>query len=149
MHNVGPWIAGDLVYKPPHHGSHVLWHQDNLWQQCFPANMLTAWLALDDVNEDNGAMEMIPGSHLRANLEVLDTPEQVSKLDTSRARPIYLPAGGVTLHHWQTLHRSSPNMSARLRRAVIMRFIPVGTQSPRMNTEAWSFFSHPILRLQS
>jgi ectoine hydroxylase-related dioxygenase (phytanoyl-CoA dioxygenase family) len=53
-----------LLYKPPHHGS-VYWHQDNLHHQCFPANMVSGWLTLDDVDRDNGAMEMIPKSHLR------------------------------------------------------------------------------------
>jgi phytanoyl-CoA hydroxylase len=149
---IGPNIRlleANLLYKPPYHGSHVFWHQDNLYQQCFPANMVTAWLTLDDVGDDNGAMAMIPGSHLRPIWETLATDEQIRKVDITNARVLDLPAGGITFHHCQALHRSSPNKSPRPRRAVVMRFIPAGTQSPRMQTTEWSFFVHPILRMKS
>jgi Phytanoyl-CoA dioxygenase (PhyH) len=59
-----------------------------------------------------------------------------------------LPAGGMTFHHCQVVHRSSPNISSRPRRAVIMRFIPIGTQSPRLQARERDFFTHPILRMK-
>ena len=54
------------LYKPAHHGGPVFWHQDNAYWQCAPANLVSCWLTLDDVTVANGAMQVIPGSHLGA-----------------------------------------------------------------------------------
>ena len=146
---IGPNIRllrADLLYKPSLHGSVVYWHKDNLFNQCVPASMVTGWLTLDDVNSDNGAMQMIPGSHLRPSWE--DWGENAEKLDTSNARVVELPAGGIMFHHCQVLHHSTPNKSERPRRAVAIRFLPLGTQSPRLSTGEWSLFMHPILRMK-
>jgi ectoine hydroxylase-related dioxygenase (phytanoyl-CoA dioxygenase family) len=146
---IGPNIRllqAHLLYKPAGHGSVVYWHQDNVYHQCFPPNMVSAWLTLDEVDRDNGAMEMIPGSHLRPNWE--DWTRDVESLDTTRATVVELPAGGMMMHHCQALHRSGPNRSNRPRRAVVIRFVPLGTRSPRLHTEEWEFFVHPILRMR-
>ena len=37
------------------------------------------------------------------------------------------PAGGATIHHCRTLHRTLPNHSPRQRRAWVMHYIPKGT----------------------
>lgn len=146
---IGPNIrllGAHLLYKPPQRGSVVYWHHDNLYHQCFPANMVSGWLTLDDVNGDNGAMQMIPGSHLRPTWE--DWGQHVEKLDTSNASMVELPAGGMMFNHCQVLHRSEPNNSDRPRRVVVIRFVPIGTQSPRLHTREWGFFVHPILRMR-
>jgi phytanoyl-CoA hydroxylase len=146
---IGPNIrllGAHLVSKPPNHGSVVFWHQDNHFHRCCPANMVSGWLTLDDVSGENGAMEVIPGSHLRPNWE--DWGEHVEKIGTSNTKMIELPAGGIMFHHCQVLHRSGPNRSDRPRRAIIMRFVPLGTRSPRLHTKEWGFFVHPILRMR-
>ena len=51
------------LYKPPRQGGPVFWHQDNGYWQCTPANLVSCWLTLDDVDVSNGAMHLIPGSH--------------------------------------------------------------------------------------
>ena len=57
-----------LVYKPPHHNSIVGWHQDApYWTIVEPTTPVSAWVALDDVDDDNGAMWMVPGSHRWGN----------------------------------------------------------------------------------
>ena len=42
-----------------------------------------------------------------------------------------LPAGGVTLHHCQTLHYSAPNKTNRQPRAFAIHFMTLGTRSLR------------------
>jgi phytanoyl-CoA hydroxylase len=146
---IGPNIRllqAHLLYKPPFHGSTVYWHQDNFYHQCFPANMVSGWLSLDDADRDNGAMFMLPGSHLRPSWE--DWGEHTEGLDTSNATLVGVPAGGIIFHHCQVLHRSLPNASDRPRRAIVMRFVPIGTQSPRIRSGEWSYFVHPILRMK-
>ena len=38
------------LYKPPRQGGPVFWHQDNGYWQCTPANLVSCWLTLDDVD---------------------------------------------------------------------------------------------------
>jgi len=54
--------------KSPHSSSTVAWHQDGYYWPLEPLHeSVTAWLAFEDVDEGNGAMQVIPGSH-RAGL---------------------------------------------------------------------------------
>ena len=66
---IGPNIQqfhNQALNKPPHHGGPIFWHQDNAYWKCLPpANLVSCWLTLDDVDLHNGAMQFIPGSHLR------------------------------------------------------------------------------------
>ena len=55
-------------------GGNMQWHQDNAYWQCEPANLLSCWIALDDVTEDNGALRMVPGS-FATGLEGTPMPE--------------------------------------------------------------------------
>ena len=83
--------------KPPEFGSAKPYHQDNAYFLCQPADdVLTAWIALDDVDVDNGCLRYIDGSHRQGILP--------------------LRRGGVVLHHCQTLHTSHKNQSDRWRR---------------------------------
>ena len=52
------------LYKPARHGGEVPWHQDNGYWRCTPSNLVSIWMALDDADEENGCMNVIPGSHL-------------------------------------------------------------------------------------
>ncbi len=133
---VGPNILlfeDQALWKPALTGSRVFWHQDNAYWRCTPANLVSCWLTLDDVERDNGAMQVIPGSHLRETghaaagsqdvlLESVVTPE-----DEARAVVVDLPAGGCMFHHCRTLHCTAPNTTPRQRRAFAMHFMVPGT----------------------
>ena len=66
-----------IQYKPAEIGGVNMWHQDApLWPIIAPMTEVTAWVALDDVDEANGCMSMIPGSHLWGNhIDFLNTLE--------------------------------------------------------------------------
>ena len=53
-----------IQYKVAGKGGVNFWHQDSLyWPIVTPKNtQVTAWIALDDVDEENGCMWMVPGS---------------------------------------------------------------------------------------
>mgnify|MGYP003326383612 CR=1 FL=1 len=97
------------LYKPARDGGSVFWHQDNAYWKCIPANLASCWLTLDDVNVENGAMHLMPGSHLaplghdrsHSTCSLLDIGEEV---DETQAAVIDLPAGGALFHHCQTMH---------------------------------------------
>ena len=57
-------LADEMFMKPPVHGSAKEYHQDaTSWPWLVPQAWVTAWLALDDVTLENGALQMVAGSH--------------------------------------------------------------------------------------
>ena len=153
---IGPNIQlfhNQALYKPPHHGGPIFWHQDNAYWKCLPANLVSCWLTLDDVDYHNGAMQFIPGSHLRPmthdQAQGSDVLLDMGKLvDDNQAVVGDLPAGGITLHHCQTLHRTAPNTTDRQRRALAIHFMTPGTKSARSGETIPVNFSHPMLRMR-
>ena len=153
---IGPNIQlfhNQALYKPPHHGGPIFWHQDNAYWRCLPPNLVSCWLTLDDVDLHNGAMQFIPGSHLRPMIhdqaQGSDVLLDMGKLvDDNEAVVGDLPAGGITLHHCQTLHRTAPNTTDRQRRALAIHYMTPGTKSARTGETIPVNFSHPMLRMR-
>src|SRR5690625_2122788 len=53
-----------VQYKPPRIGGPGNWHQDHpAWPIIQPADLVSAWVALDDATIENGCMWMVPKSH--------------------------------------------------------------------------------------
>ena len=125
------------LYKPAYHGGEVYWHQDNAYWQCDPPNLVSIWIALDDADEENGCMNVIPGSYLeglaahgRAETEKGKLPALLQvKPDVDRAVPVPVEAGGAMVHHCMTLHQTNPNRSPRDRRAMVVHYMPSGTRN--------------------
>ena len=140
------------LYKPPRHGGPIHWHQDNGYWQCAPANLVSCWLTLDDVDVRNGAMHLIPGSHLQPERHERQegTPlfDLGDRVDAERAEVVELPAGGVMFHHCQTLHHSPPNNTDRERRAFAIHYMNPGTRSLRDGEYMPVSFSRPLLRMR-
>jgi ectoine hydroxylase-related dioxygenase (phytanoyl-CoA dioxygenase family) len=119
------------LYKIAKRGDEVPWHQDNGYWSMEPAAAISCWLALDDVNETNGCMRMIPGSHLNGAAEHHQAGGkggsvvlQETAVDDSLAVPVPMPAGCAMVHHCQTLHNTQPNTSPRERRAFAIHYMP-------------------------
>ena len=131
-----------LLHKPPQADTDagaVGWHQDWYYWQCAePADMLTAWVALVDVNQENGCMEVLPGSHKWGLQEGNDFFEQdletlQKKIEESTGKPFEtvsceLPAGAVSFHHCLTIHGSRPNLSNAPRLSLVIHLQPDGTR---------------------
>src|SRR5688572_12718221 len=49
--------------KDPGDGTQVAWHQDARYWPLKPHKTVTAWLAIDYSDAENGAMRVIPGTH--------------------------------------------------------------------------------------
>jgi phytanoyl-CoA hydroxylase len=155
---IGPNIQlfhDQALYKPAQHGGAVFWHQDNAYWRCHPANLISCWLTLDDVDVDNGAMHLIPGSHLKG-LEaeheraqntgaLLDISQNI---DATTAEVIDLPAGGVLFHHCQTLHYTPPNHTERQRRAFAIHLMNPGTRSGHTGQVLEVSYARPMLRMR-
>ena len=113
-----------------------MWHQDApLWPILAPMTEVTAWVALDDVDPENGCMSMVPGSHLWGNhMDYLATFKQFSDMPASfeghdiEIRTCPVKRGEVHYHHALTWHGSNANRSGRPRRAIAIHFMSEETR---------------------
>ncbi len=127
-----------LLYKPPARSrtlsGNVGWHQDwNYWQVCDHADLITAWVALNDVNTQNGAMMVIPGSHrwgqaMEASERTLEMDKTASEVKIPRGEKweivhCELQAGAVSFHHAKTIHGSGPNNSDQPRLGLAIHMV--------------------------
>jgi len=125
-----------IQYKPAETGGVNMWHQDApLWPIILPMTEVSAWVALDDVDEDNGCMSMVPGSHAWGNqieyirqLESYDAiPDEFEGKDVEvLMRPV--KKGEVHYHHALTWHGSHANTSDRPRRAIAIHYMTEETK---------------------
>lgn len=120
-----------IQYKPAAVGGVNMWHQDApYWPIIAPMTEVTAWVALDDADLDNGCMSMVPGSNLWGNnIDFLHTLKNFEDMpDTFDGRPIKVQVcpvkkGEVHFHHALTWHGSSANTSGRPRRAIALHYM--------------------------
>jgi phytanoyl-CoA hydroxylase len=101
-------------------------HQDGFYFMLEPNEAVTMWLALDEVDEANGCVRYVPGSHRRGlrHHERTDTlgfsqgiPDYHED-DRRRERAMAARPGDLLAHHALTIHRADANASARTRRAL-------------------------------
>ena len=119
--------------KLPGDGKRVAWHQDASYWPISPSKVVSAWLAIDDADADNGALQIIPRSHLNAQVPFSkSTAEEHNVLNQTVTNPerygdsavtLELKAGQISLHSDWLLHGSEPNNSNRRRCGLAMRFL--------------------------
>ncbi len=125
--------------KLPGDEKQVSWHQDASYWPLSPSKTVTVWLAIDDASVENGAMTVIPKSHLHGQIaferstaeeknvlgQTVHEPEQFGDTPV----PFEMKAGQLSLHSDLLLHGSEPNTSDRRRCGLTMRFVPPEVQA--------------------
>lgn len=81
-------------------------------------SMLAVRVHLDECGEENGALRVIPGSHLHGRLTI----EQLDRLTATPSVSCIVPAGGVLLMRPLLLHASSPCERPLHRRVIHLDF---------------------------
>jgi phytanoyl-CoA hydroxylase len=139
-----PVIAKNLQYfnKPPSIGQATPAHQDGHYFMLRPCRAVTMWMALDPVDEENGCVRYLRGSH-RDDLRPHGRTQTLGfsqglvdygKNETREEVPCPSNPGDLLAHHALTIHRADANLSpTRSRRA--LGFIFYG-ESTRENPEA-------------
>jgi phytanoyl-CoA hydroxylase len=126
-----------IQYKPAGKGGVNRWHQDApYWPTLRPNTaQATAWVALDDVDEDNGCMSMVPGSHRWGDcIKFLHTLKQLDDIPSSfegqeiTVRTCPVLRGEVHYHHGLVWHGSRANTSPRSRRAIALHYMTEQTR---------------------
>lgn len=78
-----------------------------------PFGVSAVW-AIDDFTAENGATELIPGSHLFGNEPIAETDPRI--------RPIEMSAGSVVVFLGTTLHRGGANRSDSVRLGITPQY---------------------------
>lgn len=134
-----------VYFKPP--GSRgQSFHQDNLYLRVTP--VVAAWVALDACDAENGAMEMVRGSHLLGLMPCQSADTDVSFTDSETVMPAFLPRdlialnpGDVVYFHGLTIHGSALNRSKdRFRRAFICHY---------KGRDSWPIVAPPLPRTEA
>ena len=134
--------------KPPGVGKGTPPHQDGYYFHLSPCEAVTGWLALDAVDEENGCLHYVRGSHRAKELrphgptQLLGFSQGITDFGTEadRAGDVALPgaAGTFLLHHAQTIHWAGPNRSAtRPRRALGFIYYAQRAQVDQQAQEAY------------
>ena len=121
-------------------------HKQNKYERMNP-KVASLWLAIDDVDKSNGAMEVLPCS-VQPESANKSVPEDFilnsggstkgfdnfnltlneHKLNAKGKKSVSIKRGEAEFHSSWTIHRSDPNISNRRRMAWIVRYCPTGTQ---------------------
>jgi len=136
-----------LYFKPPGARGQAL-HQDQYYLRVQPGTCMATWLALDRCDEENGCMQIVPGSQdlpvlctEKADITVSFTDVTVPVPEGMEVLPLVMEPGDVLFFNGSLIHGSYPNKSRdRFRRVLIGHYI-VG------EAEKVAEFYHPVLRM--
>lgn len=132
--------------KDPGDGKTTPWHQDAFYWPLSPHRSVTVWLAFTDSVEENGCMEVVPGSHRAGKMryrkseresDVLEMELEAGSFRVADAVPLRLKAGQISLHDDNIIHGSGPNRSDRLRCGLTVRYSAGEVQC---DLAVWPFF---------
>ena len=118
------------------------WHQDCgvITPDADESLILTVWYPLMDADEENGCLQVIPGSHRGEELLThcpggkkvlgsLHVPE--SEFEVGKAVPVPVKKGDALFMTKYTIHSSLPNNSDRVRFSMDLRYNPIGQSTGR------------------
>ena len=124
-------VQSMFYFKPPKARGKEL-HQDNYYLRVSPGTCTAAWIAVDDVDEENGGMKVVPGSHRTevvcpqtSDPSVSFTTDYVPVPEGMEAVHCNMKAGDVLFFNGSLIHGSTPNTSNdRFRRSLIFHYVP-------------------------
>jgi phytanoyl-CoA hydroxylase len=114
--------------KPPGVGKATPPHQDGYYFCLEPNEALTVWIALDDIDDENGALHYVKGSHKKGVLphgasHVLGFSQGLIEgrvTEIGQEVTCRVKRGDCLVHHSLTIHSAGANPSKRPRRAIGM-----------------------------
>lgn len=143
-------LVGDNL-KSPHSMLHIKppgqrgqsWHQDEFFLPSRDRSLTAVWIALDDVDAENGCLRVLPGTHARGLIyphglvddprfdPTLGVPSDRLPVPESAARILELRAGSAVVFSGYLLHASTPNRTSdRLRRALAFDYLRAESPFP-------------------
>lgn len=140
--------------KPPRIGTATPPHQDGYYFCLVPNEALTVWIALDDIDDENGALHYWKGSQ---KWGVLDHSEshvlgfsqgltEAPTTDLGEETICRVKRGGCLVHHSLMVHAAGPNPSQRSRRAVGIVYY---SEAARVDAASQRRYQESVLRQRS
>ncbi len=145
---VEPYGVQTMLYFKPAGARGQALHQDQFYLRAIPGCCLAAWMALDDCDEENGCLQVVPGSQewpllctIKADTTQSFTDVTVPVPDDQPIVPCVMKAGDVLFFHGLLVHGSFPNHSTdRFRRALIGHYLTG-------DAETVGHWYHPVYRM--
>jgi phytanoyl-CoA hydroxylase len=135
-----------LYFKPPGARGQAP-HQDQYYLRVKPGTCIAAWLALDPCDEENGCLEVVPGSQdwpvlctIPADTTQSFTDVTVPLPEEAELVPVIMEPGDVLFFNGSLVHGSKPNRSDRFRRSLVGHYI-------EGDARECALWYHPALRL--
>lgn len=148
----GARLAQDQVWAKPPGAPPLTFHRDSPYFMFTPDDVVTVWVALDDMTAEIGPLEYVRGSHRwgqgrigssnqffhsKAGRNLLKSAaerEGISEEEIEIISMAGLLAGGISIHDGRTWHGSGKNESTtKPRRGLGLHFVPAHVQ---FNSEA-------------
>ena len=143
-----PYAVQTMLYFKPAGGRGQALHQDQYYLKVQPGTCMAAWLALDDCDEENGCLQVVPGTHELPILCTVDADTTQSFTDVTvplaegmQPVPCRDEGGRCALLQWPVDPRQLPqHQHSRFRRSLIGHYI-MG------DAEKVAKYYHPALRM--
>jgi ectoine hydroxylase-related dioxygenase (phytanoyl-CoA dioxygenase family) len=118
-----------FVAKGLEKGSEFGWHQDSGYVDHPHKPYVNCWVPLDDVNESNGTIYILPYSRAGTNKKVEhkilpDSTDRIGYFGNDPGDAIVCEAGSVVVFSSTAFHRSGSNNTNKMRRAYAAQFSP-------------------------
>jgi ectoine hydroxylase-related dioxygenase (phytanoyl-CoA dioxygenase family) len=115
------------VIKTADPDSSFSWHQDSGFIHENHAPYLTCWIPLDDVDEENGTVSLLPYSRsgIRSYIRHIRDPrtnDEVCYFGSDPGMPMIAKAGSIVVFSSTVIHRSGANHTDRPRRAYTVQY---------------------------
>ncbi|MFC4871497.1 phytanoyl-CoA dioxygenase family protein [Negadavirga shengliensis] len=133
--------------KPPRIGKATPPHQDGYYFMLEPMRAVTMWMALEEVDRENGWVSYVKGSHkkgMRPHIatNTLGFSQGIADfgLKSDLDNEVFFPAkpGDLLVHHALTIHRASQNTSlTRTRKAMGLIYFGVSAKEDVAAKEAY------------
>jgi ectoine hydroxylase-related dioxygenase (phytanoyl-CoA dioxygenase family) len=124
-----------FVVKGIEKGSEFAWHQDSGYVDYPHKVYVNGWVPLDDVNEENGTIYILPYSRAGTKEKVVHKPlpnsnDRVGYFGKDPGIAIICRAGSIVVFSSTTFHRSGANQTHKMRRAYAMQYSPETIYEP-------------------
>ena len=147
LDGVEPFAVQTMLYFKPPGARGQAAHQDQYYLRVNPGTCIAAWMALDPCDEENGCLEVLPGSHewpilctIPADTTQSFTDVTIPLPDGVELVPVVMAPGDVLFFNGSLVHGSEPNRSGRFRRSLVGHYV-------EGDARECSLWYHPAFRL--
>jgi len=134
-------IQSMYIFKQPHIGGEVSFHQDSTFIISEPNTTIGYWIAIEDATVENGCLWVIPGEH-KSPLKTLcvrrdDHTEFLTfdhtPWDNNHSVPLEVKKGTLIVIHGHLPHMSYMNTSPKSRHAFTLHVIDASSTFSKLN----------------